>query len=104
MMPEDRAKLLHVELSVNKIENSVDEIKQALLGNRLSGDKGFKGQIEMLNKNLCKTEADLQKVKEELQTLRDERIENRLYKQIIGGLVCAVVLAAIGYFFTLLKN
>lgn len=92
MNPEDRKRFDKMEEVVEKIQSDVQEIKTAFLGNQMSGDKGFKGQIESLN-------VELKIMKEEVKTLREERVENRVYILIIKGLFGIIAAAIVSYFF-----
>jgi len=72
MNPEDRKRF-------DAMQSDIKEIKDALLGNHLVGDNGFKGQMESLN-------ARLELQEKEIKILREERVENRVYIVIIKGL------------------
>ncbi len=74
------------------MQSDISEIKTAFLGNAMSGDKGFKGQIEVLN-------VDLLNLKKEVETLKEQRVENRVYILIIKGLFWLLVGSVVSYVF-----
>jgi hypothetical protein len=80
-----------MEVVVEKIQSDVNEIKAALLGNELSGERGLKGQIESL-----KLETEAMKI--EIRDLREERVENAVYILIIKGLFAVFASAIAAYF------
>jgi hypothetical protein len=49
MTPEEKQNSKKMENTKKKIQTDVMEIKAALLGNSMSGDKGLVGRIEVLN-------------------------------------------------------
>lgn len=89
---EEKTRLIKMEDTVSQIQSDVNEIKIALLGNILSGDKGFKGQIETIN-------AELETLKLEIKTLRDERVKNEVYVLIIKGLLGLFGAGLLAYIF-----
>lgn len=91
MTAEEKTRFDSMEKSVTQIENDIAEIKSALLGNKISGEKGFRGQIDTL-----KAEVDI--LKSEIKTLREQRAENGVYVLIIKGLLMLLSGAVIGYF------
>lgn len=92
MNPEDRKRFDKMEEVVEKIQKDIGEIKTAFLGNSMSGDKGFKGQIDTL-KN------DVVNLKEEIKTLREERVETKLYILAIKSLVGIIAAGVVTYIF-----
>lgn len=77
---------------LEKIEKTVDDIKKALLGNEFSGEKGFRGKIDDLK-------SELEIVKTDIKTLRDERVEYKMYILIIKFLLASLAVSGIAYFF-----
>lgn len=67
-----------MEKSVEEIKTDVSEIKSALIGNTLSGEKGLVGQVETL-----RTEIDY--LKKDIKELQDEKTRIKTYFTIIGG-------------------
>jgi len=94
MTAEEKTRFEKMENSVEQIGLDVAEIKSALLGNKLSGEKGLTGQIETLKKKIDDVET-------ELKDLRETRTENNTYVLIIKFLLAAVVLGVINYFFNM---
>ena len=93
MNAEERKAFDKMENTVEQIQQDVNEIKMALLGNPMSNDKGFKGQIDKLY-----SEIDL--LKNEIKILREERVENKVYVLIIKGLLGIFGAALVTYLFT----
>lgn len=96
MSPEEKIRFDKMENSVEQISQDVAEIKSALLGNKLSGEKGLNGQIESLKNKVENLEV-------ELRDLRETRVENKTYILLIKFFMTAIALGVIGYFFTKLK-
>ena len=95
MTPEE--KIESMEQSVTQIERDVAEIKSALLGNPLSGDKGLTGQIVTLHAK--------QEIQEsQIKALIEERVKNTVYIKIINWLLGAVIAGSITLIFNLFKK
>jgi hypothetical protein len=92
MNVEEKKRFDKMEDVIEKIEKDINEIKTAFLGNSMSGDKGFKGQIEILN-------VEQKLLKEEVKMLREERVENRVYILIIKGLFVMLASGIVAYIF-----
>lgn len=92
MNPEERKRFDKMEQVVEKIQKDIGDIKTAFLGNSISGDKGFKGQIENLK-------TDVEDLKEEIKTLREERVETKLYILAIKSLVGIIAAGVVAYIF-----
>lgn len=97
MTIDEKTKFESMETSVSQIEKDVAEIKSALLGNILSGDKGLTGQINILN-------AKQEILETQIKTLTEERVKNTVYIKIINWLLGTVIAGAIALLFNLLKN
>lgn len=97
MSPEDRKNFEKMENTVDKIQNDVTEIKSALLGNQLSGDKGLVGRIEVLNISHEVLEA-------QVKTLIEEKIKNAIYIRLINWLLAVIGMGIIGSVITLFFN
>lgn len=92
MEAEEKKRFDDMETNIEKIEKTVEIIKTALLGNEFSGEEGFKGQIRFLREELIT-------VKAEIKTLREERVENKVYILIIKVLLATLLAAGLGYMF-----
>lgn len=98
---EEKIKLDKMEQNVEIINNSISEIKSdvleiksALLGSTLSGEKGIVGRLNTID--LRQDDIEL-----EIKSLRDERVKNTVYIKLITWLVriigAGVILAIINY-------
>ena len=97
MTPEEKTKFEKMENTVEKIQTDVMEIKSALLGNSMSGDKGLVGRIEVLNVSHENLEC-------QVKTLIEEKIKNALYIRLINWLLVVIGTAVIGGVITLFFN
>ena len=77
MTPEEQKKLVKMEQSVEEIKSDISEIKSALIGNPLSGDRGLIGQV-----NLLKNE--LEYVRKDLNVVQKENIRITLIMKQLG--------------------
>jgi len=96
MTAEEKTKFEKMEGSVDKIQQDVDLIKNALLGNVLSGDKGLIGQITTL-----RAETDL--LKSELKSLTEDRVKNTVYVKIISWLLAVIGVGIVSLIFSYFK-
>ena len=92
MNPDDRKRFDKMEETFEIMQNDIKEIKDAFLGNKLLGDKGFKGQIETLNVKI-----DLQQ--KEIESLKSERTKNEVYILIIKSLFLLLASSVIALIF-----
>jgi len=97
MSPEEKIKFEKMENTVEKIQTDVMEIKAALLGNSMSGDKGLVGRIEVLNVSHDLLEC-------QVKTLIEEKIKNALYIRLINWLLAVIGMGVIGGVITLFFN
>lgn len=97
MSPEEKIKFEKMENTVEKIQTDVTEIKAALLGNNMSGDKGLVGRNEVLNVSIAILES-------QVKTLIEEKIKNALYIRLINWLLVVIGTAVIGGVVTLFFN
>jgi uncharacterized protein YPO0396 len=67
---ESHQKELKKDLDI--VSNNVREIKEAIIGNVLSDDRGMVGKLKEMEK--------------ELEVLKNYRIENRVYMKIVIGI------------------
>lgn len=65
MTAEEKEKLTKMEQSVEEIKSDISEIKSALIGNTLSGDRGLIGQVNLLKNELEYVRKDLNIVQKE---------------------------------------
>jgi uncharacterized protein (UPF0297 family) len=85
-MTEDNKRLVAMEESFKGMKEDITEIKSALIGNGLSGDKGMVGKVD--------------KLEEQVSILTRDRIINSVYITwllrglgLIGTLVVAIIAA-----------
>jgi len=96
MTQEEKTRFEKMEGSVEKIQEDVNLIKHALLGNNLSGDKGLIGQIATV-----RAETDI--IKAELKLITEDRVKNTVYVKIITWLLAVVGVGIIGLIFNYFK-
>lgn len=96
MTSDEKIKFESMENSVTQIERDVTEIKMALLGNPLSGEKGLTGRIDVLD-------AKQEILEKRIETLTEEKVENRVYVLIIKVLLTLLAGSVITYLFTHFK-
>lgn len=92
MNPEDRKRFDKMETVVEEIQADIREIKTAFLGNSMSGDRGFKGQIDLLKEKV-------EGLEDEIITLREERVETKLYILAIKSLVGIIAAGVVAWVF-----
>jgi len=97
MTQEEKIRFEKMEGSVEKIQQDVDLIKNALLGNNLSGDKGLIGQIAA-----ARVEIDI--LKTELKLITEDRVKNTVYVKIITWLLAVVGVGIVGLIFNYFKD
>ena len=77
MTPDEKEKFTKMEQSVEEIKYDIAQIKSALLGNEMSGDRGIIGQVTLL-KN------DLEYVRKDLNTVQKENVRITLIMKQLG--------------------
>lgn len=96
MTIEEKEKFAKMEQGVEDIRSDVGEIKHALIGNQLSGDKGLIGQVTTL-----KEEVTI--LKESLKVVQNDAIENRVIirqlKFVTGAAVTSLLILLIKIIF-----
>ncbi len=97
MTLDEKTKFEKMENMVDKIQADVAEIKSALLGNTLSGDKGLTGRIDVLT-------AKQEILENQVKVLQEEKTKNNVYVKLINWLLAVVGVAFISWLFTLLKK
>lgn len=96
MTAEEKQKFDKMESTVEQIQSDVKEIKTALLGNTLSGEKGLTGRLN---------EIDIRQksIETEMKELREERVKNTVYVKIITWLLAVIGIGIVGLIFDYLK-
>ncbi|MFV8336431.1 hypothetical protein ACNQF7_10150 [Flavobacterium sp. RSP29] len=97
MTPEEKTKFEKMENTVEKIQTDVTEIKAALLGNSMSGDKGLVGRLEGQN-------ISIEILESQMKTLIEEKIKNAIYIRLINWLLAVIGMGVIGGVITLFFN
>ena len=97
MTPDEKEKFTKMEQSVEEIKYDIAQIKSALLGNEMSGDRGIIGQM-----TLQKAEMDF--LKKDLDDLKKEAIKNGVYidqlRYVTGGAVLVIIGLIVKLIFT----
>jgi hypothetical protein len=94
---EEKIKFTKMESSVEKIQSDVTEIKLALLGNPLSGEKGLAGRVDFLNEKV-----ELQE--NQIKLLIEEKTRNSVYVMLIKWLLTVIGVGVIGLIFNYFNN
>lgn len=97
MTADEKEKFTKMEQSVEEIKYDIAQIKSALLGNEMSGDRGIIGQM-----NLQKAEMDF--LKKDLDDLKKEAIKNGVVinqlKFVTGSAVIVIIGLIVKLIFT----
>ena len=93
MTTDEKEKFTKMEQSVEEIKYDIAQIKSALLGNEMSGDRGIIGQM-----TLQKAEMDF--LKKDLDDLKKEAIKNGV---IINQLKYVTGVAVVGVIALIIK-
>lgn len=97
MTADEKEKFTKMEQSVEEIKYDIAQIKSALLGNEMSGDRGIIGQM-----TLQKAEMDF--LKKDLDDLKKEAIKNGVYidqlRYVTGGAVLVIIGLIVKLIFT----
>lgn len=97
MTADEKEKFTKMEQSVEEIKYDIAQIKSALLGNEMSGDRGIIGQMA-----LQKAEMDF--LKKDLEDLKKEAIKNGVYidqlRYVTGGAVLVIIGLIVKLIFT----
>jgi len=89
MTPEEQKKLVKMEQSVEEIKSDISEIKSALIGNPLSGDRGLIGQVNLLKK-------ELEFVRKDLDVVQKENVRITLIMKQLGFVTGTLVTGFLG--------
>ena len=96
MTAEEKEKFTKMEQSVEEIKYDIAQIKSALLGNEMSGDRGIIGQVTLQKAEMDYLKKDLEDVKKE--AIKNGVIINQL-KYVAGASVIVVIGIAVKLIF-----
>jgi len=98
---DEKTRFDKMEKSVESILSDVSEIKSAILGNPMSGDKGIRGRIDGI-------EIEQESQAALIKTLIEEKIKNAIYIKLINWLLIVigggVITGIIALIFNVLKK
>ncbi len=89
MTADEKEKFTKMEQSMEEIKSDISEIKSALIGNTLSGDRGLIGQVTLL-KN------DLECVRKDLNVVQKENVRITLIMKQLGFVTGVLVTGFLG--------
>ena len=101
MTAEEKEKFTKMEQSVEDIKTDIAQIKSALIGNEMSGDRGIIGQVTLQKAEMDYLKKDLEDVKKE--AIKNGVIINQL-KYVAGASVIVVIGIAVKLIFNVWKN
>ena len=93
MTADEKEKFTKMEQSVEEIKNDISEIKSALIGNPLSGDRGLIGQVSLLKQ-------ELEFVRKDLDVVEKENVRITLIMKQLGFVTGVLVT---GFIATIIK-
>lgn len=97
MTAEEKEKFTKMEKSVEEIKSDVAQIKSALIGNEISGDKGVIGQMVLMK-------SEMESLKKELDDVQKEAVRNGVIinqlKYVAGTAVAGVIALIIKLIFS----
>ena len=93
MTADEKEKFTKMEQSVEEIKYDIAQIKSALIGNEMSGDRGIIGQV-----NLLKNE--LEYVRKDLNVVQKENVRITLIMKQLGFVTGVLVT---GFIATIIK-
>ena len=96
MTADEKEKFTKMEQSVEEIKYDIAQIKSALLGNEMSGDRGIIGQATLQKAEMDYLKKDLEDVKKE--AIKNGVIINQL-KYVAGASVIVVIGIAVKLIF-----
>ena len=96
MTADEKEKFTKMEQSVEEIKYDIAQIKSALLGNEMSGDRGIIGQVTLQKAEMDYLKKDLEDVKKE--AIKNGVILNQL-KYVAGASVIVVIGIAVKLIF-----
>lgn len=89
MTADEKEKFTKMEQSVEEIKYDIAQIKSALIGNEMSGDRGLIGQV-----NLLKNE--LEYVRKDLNVVQKENVRITLIMKQLGFVTGVLVTGFLG--------
>ena len=98
MTADEKEKFTKMEQSVEDIKTDIAQIKSALIGNEISGDRGIIGQVTLQKAEMDYLKKDLEDVKKE--AIKNGVIINQL-KYVAGASVIAVISIAVKLIFNI---
>ena len=98
MTADEKEKFTKMEQSVEEIKYDIAQIKSALLGNEMSGDRGIIGQVTLQKAEMDYLKKDLEDVKKE--AIKNGVIINQL-KYVAGASVIVVIGIAVKLIFNI---
>ena len=96
MTADEKEKITKMEQSVEEIKYDIAQIKSALLGNEMAGDRGIIGQVTLQKAEMDYLKKDLEDVKKE--AIKNGVIINQL-KYVAGASVIVVIGIAVKLIF-----
>ena len=96
MTADEKEKFTKMEQSVEDIKTDIAQIKSALMGNEMSGDRGIIGQVTLQKAEMDYLKKDLEDVKKE--AIKNGVIINQL-KYVAGASVIVVIGIAVKLIF-----
>ncbi len=96
MTADEKEKFTKMEQSVEDIKTDIAQIKSALIGNEMSGDRGIIGQVTLQKAEMDYLKKDLEDVKKE--AIKNGVIINQL-KFVAGASVIVVIGIAVKLIF-----
>ena len=96
MTADEKEKFTKMEQSVEEIKYDIAQIKSALLGNEMSGDRGIIGQVTLQKAEMDYLKKDLEDVKKE--AIKNGVVINQL-KYVAGASVIVVIGIAVKLIF-----
>jgi len=98
---DEKTRFDKMEKSVDSILSDVAEIKSAILGNPMSGDKGIRGRIDGI-------EIEQESQAALIKTLIEEKIKNAIYIKLINWLLIvigsSIITGIVALIFNILKK
>ena len=89
MTPDEKEKFTKMEQSMEEIKSDISEIKSALIGNTLSGDRGLIGQVSLLKQ-------ELEFVRKDLDVVQKENVRITLIMKQLGFVTGVLVTGFLG--------
>ena len=89
MTADEKEKFTKMEQSVEEIKYDIAQIKSALLGNEMSGDRGIIGQVNLLKQ-------ELEFVRKDLDVVQKENVRITLIMKQLGFVTGVLVTGFLG--------